>query len=261
MSTLPWWQNSDGIWLPGHGLGARPSTVVPFPRVSRPALFAMRALEVNKRLELPRQYISKYDQGVEGACVGFAWSWAMSILNKRFYAARKLYLEAQQVDEWSDTPPEEGTSIVAAANVLMTQGHWRFARGVTFPLALFEGIQSFENAKDVDDVRHAIASGKPVVFSVPWFSKFDAPVWTDPGAGGARWWVGFDEDWGKLRGWHAICCFGARDDIQAAALVNSWGANYPIVNMPYRSVERWYLNGAQALVPIVRGLPVVQTSR
>ena len=41
-----------------------------------------------------------YDQGHEGACVGFAASRAMSLLNRKRYDARWLYHEAQRVDEW-----------------------------------------------------------------------------------------------------------------------------------------------------------------
>jgi hypothetical protein len=50
-----------------------------------------------------------YDQGTEGACVGFSCSRMMSLLNRARYAGRWLYREAQIVDEWAETPPEEGT--------------------------------------------------------------------------------------------------------------------------------------------------------
>jgi hypothetical protein len=250
---LPWYTNAAQPFTPGHGLGARRSIVQnPFARVaSLPSVFPAPFV-VNSRLDLPRQYLPKYDQGSEGACVGFAWSWAMSILNHRFYAARKLYLEAQLIDEWTDTPPEQGTSVTAGARILRDQGHWRFARGLTFPLALFEGIETFASAITVDEVRAAIAQGKPVVFALPWFANFDAPIWGDFGKGGPRWWIGRNTNLGAIRGWHAICCFGCRDDIQAAVLVNSWGVNYPIVNMPYETVTNLFQIGAEATIPVDR---------
>lgn len=251
MSQLPWWDNADAPFEPGHGLGRRVDPAP--PRLPRMAALLHEPITVNRRLNLPRQYIPRYDQGIEGACVGFAWSWAMSILNRRFYAARKLYVEAQYIDPWTDTPPEAGTSVYSGAQVLLTQGHWRFARGLTFPLAAAEGIQGFRLAMTVDELRHAISEGRPFVLGVNWYSDFDEPKWTDPGKGGSRWWIGLNpERLGRQRGGHAICCFGARDDIDAFVLVNSWGVNYPIVQVPYNTVARLLSEDGEAIIPIDR---------
>lgn len=251
MAKIAWYKNADIEVTPGHGLGRKMDEKNHarnmFPRLMTIGVPAV----VNKRLNLPYQYVPKYDQGSEGACVGFAWSWAMSILNKRFYAARKLYLEAQFIDPWSDTPPEEGTSVVAGATILASQGHWRFARGVTFPIAAIEGIQSFRSARTVDDIRYAINSGVPVVFGIDWWSDFDSPVWGDFSKGGNRWWIGRNPlSLGNIRGGHCICCFGARDDIEAVTLVNSWGSNYPIVNVPYKTIQFLLDRGGEAIVPV-----------
>jgi hypothetical protein len=64
-----------------------------------------------------------YDQGNEGACVGFGISRLASFLNSKLYDARWLYHEAQKVDEW---PGEdyEGTSVRAGLDVLRTRGHY-----------------------------------------------------------------------------------------------------------------------------------------
>lgn len=249
MANLPWYATGDAPLALGHGLGRKPSEKA-FPRLlSAPQAVAVT---VNRRLDLPYQYRERYDQGSEGACVGFAWSWAMSILNRRFYAARKLYLEAQFHDPWPDTPPEEGTSVYAGGYVLQTQGHWRYARGVTWPIALFEGIASMRTARTVDEMRIAIASGVPVVLGINWYTNFDWPQWGDFGAGGHRWWIGRSIDLGMIRGGHAICCFGARDDIEAFSLVNSWGHDYPVVNIPYATVQRLIDEDGEAIVPVDR---------
>lgn len=263
MANEYWFSNGNDsqFWEPGHGLGRRISKEIPFRRMSSsPAAFLTPALKVNKRLDLPREYLPRYDQGQEGACVGFAWSWAMSILNRRFYAARKLYIEAQHRDQYADTPPEEGTDVVAGAQVLMEQGHWRFARGVTFPLAAFEGISNFSQAKTVDEIRLAISLNTPVVLGINWYSDFDMPRWIDIGAGGKRWWIGHpglldvnSPYLGAIRGGHAICCCGARDDIEAVALVNSWGTNYPgVVEMPYKVLQRLLNEDGEAIIPTDR---------
>jgi len=66
-----------------------------------------------------------YDQGREGACVGFGWSRCMTLLNRERYAARWLWDRAKERDEWPQTNPgdDEGTSVRAAAEVLIAAGH------------------------------------------------------------------------------------------------------------------------------------------
>jgi hypothetical protein len=44
-----------------------------------------------------------YDQGHEGACVGFGSSRAMTLMNRRTYDARWLWDQAKMTDEWADT--------------------------------------------------------------------------------------------------------------------------------------------------------------
>lgn len=251
-----WWQNKEGIYVPGHGLGRKErDEPPPFRRLMAPLELkngpATQTFTVNKRLSISYDWLKRYDQGAEGACVGFGWSWCMSILNRRFYAARKLYLEAQYIDPWSDTPPEEGTSTAAGATVLLNQGHWRFARGITFPMAAMEGIKDFRWAHTVDDIRASIYAGVPVVIGINWYSNFDSPQWIDVTKGGYRWWVGRGE-LGRIRGGHCVCIIGARDDIEAVTIVNNWGLNYPIVNMPYETMERMLRENGDAIIPIDR---------
>src|ERR671915_371695 len=65
-----------------------------------------------------------YNQGSEGACVGFGWSRCMSILNKELYGARWLWDRSKEIDEWPETNPgdNDGTSVRAAGNVLAKTG-------------------------------------------------------------------------------------------------------------------------------------------
>jgi hypothetical protein len=62
-----------------------------------------------------------YDQGQEGACVGFAASRMMTLLNRERYNGFQLYYHSQRVDEW---PGENysGTSVRAAMDVLRDHG-------------------------------------------------------------------------------------------------------------------------------------------
>jgi hypothetical protein len=74
-----------------------------------------------------------YDQGNEGACVGFGSSRMMSMLNRKRYDARWLWDWAKKKDEWPDTNPgdDNGTSVHAGADVLRTMGHVPYVRTYT----------------------------------------------------------------------------------------------------------------------------------
>jgi hypothetical protein len=232
-----------------HGLGRREPPdwkhVEKYP-VRRLVAFAETVSVVNKSLDLgPATWRTFYDQGQEGACCGFSASWMMSIRNRRRYAARWLYLEAQNVDEWGDTPPEEGTSIRATCDVLRDKGHRRVRASKEYDVALSDGIEANRWATTVDEVRTAIANDNPVVFGINWYSKFSEPQWD---ASSRRWWIG-KGDLGSIRGGHGICCFAARDRYQAVGLVNTWGLSYPLVWVPYNTIQRLIdENGEAALI-------------
>lgn len=208
---------------------------------------------VEKILNIPRQYRDEYNQGMEGACVGFSQSWMMSILNRKLYDARKLYQEAQLIDEWADTPPGEGTSLRAAFDVLRNVGHWRVYREQQRPVELDEGIEANEWATTVDGIRAAIAADIPVNTGINWYQSFGTPVqWPREGRGSPRYeyYIGTSTYWGGVLGGHAITCVGASDKRQALALCNTWGTSYPfLVWLPYRSAER--LLGEQGEAGIV----------
>ena len=92
-----------------------------------------------------------YDQGNEGACVGFGISRLASQLNRRTYDGFWLYHEAKKVDEW---PGEDydGTSVRAGLDILRKVGHRVLENGVEAPPALSEGIRANRWARSVDDV-------------------------------------------------------------------------------------------------------------
>lgn len=204
---------------------------------------------IERILDVPRTMREVYDQGREGACVGFSQSWMMSILNRIRYSAIWLYREAQLIDEWTDTPPAEGTSLRAGFDILRTRGHRQLRGQVVKPEDLAHGISANRWATTVDEVRAAIAAGIPVNFGINWYRQFSnpqqAPRLDDQGKpikefGIARydWYIGVGQ-WGPVDGGHAITCVGASDIRQAFALCNTWGFSYPfIVWLPYRAFDR-----------------------
>jgi hypothetical protein len=92
-----------------------------------------------------------YDQGSEGACVGFGISRLASQLNRKAYDGFWLYHEAQKVDEW---PGEsyDGTSVRAGLDVLRKVGHRVMLNGKESPPAMSEGIRANRWARSIEDV-------------------------------------------------------------------------------------------------------------
>jgi hypothetical protein len=200
----------------------------PYAAVAPPA-----PARAERTLRLPA-YRARYDQGREGACVGFAASWMMSILNRRFYDAPWLWNQAKAVDEWPDTNPgdEKGTSVRAALDVLRSQGHVRVYDGHSRPPSLAEGIAENRWATSVEEIRTCVAAGTPVVLGCHWYRNFDAPERSE-----GAFWIGRG-DLGTVRAGHAVCVYRVSDRLQAVGIVNNWGPRYPLVLMPYSTLER-----------------------
>ena len=203
----------------------------------------MPPMGTEKSLGLPWWW-KQHDQGAEGACVGFGCSAMMSVTNhyQRLqstgrdityrYASRWLYLEAQGIDEWPETPPEEGTSVRAGAEILRARGHRRVQGGVAGPENPAHGIAAYRWATVVDEVRAAIYSGLAVAIGVNWYSNFDTPVLYDK-----ELWIGRG-GLGGIRGGHCVCILRMSDRREAFRLMNSWGAFYPPVWLPYTVLQR-----------------------
>lgn len=209
-----------------------------FAHVERYRLLTAPTVPVAERtLDLPTEYVSWYNQGVEGACVGFAESWCMSILNRQRYDARWLYHEAQAIDEYADTPPAEGTSLRAGFDILRLKGHRRMWGLIPRPMFLAHGITANRWATTVDEIRTAIAvDGIPVVLGINWYSKFDVPMQLTNLAR-SDWWIG-RTDFGYVRGGHAICAYAVSDRRQGVRLVNSWGPSWPRAWIRYEALSR-----------------------
>lgn len=207
------------------------------------------ALPPSVMLNVPRSMREVYDQGREGACVGFSQSWMMSILNRVRYGAGWLYREAQLIDEWTDTPPAEGTSLRAGFDILRQRGHRQLRGQRLRPEDLEHGIAANRWATTVDEVRAALASGVPVNLGINWYRQFSNPQQstrlddhgqpiTEFGIQRYDYFIGVGQ-WGQVDGGHAITVVGYDDNREAFALCNTWGFAYPfIVWLPYRSFER-----------------------
>lgn len=101
-----------------------------------------------------------YNQGQEGACVGFGSSRMMSLLNRKEYDARWLWNQAKIVDEYPDTNPgdDNGTSVRAAMDVLRTKGHVLYKSKNEKDPVLVEGISANRWATSTTQVLSALKS-------------------------------------------------------------------------------------------------------
>lgn len=141
-----------------------------------------------------------YNQGLEGACVGFGSSRAMSLLNRKRYDARWLYHEAQRVDYWPGgaypgaTEFYEGTTVRAAMDVLRAQGH-KVPEGTP---ALPEGIAANRWAMNIDDVLTALGNEKykqlgAIPFLNSWGKDYPQRVWMP-----CEVWARLLNEWGEF---------------------------------------------------------------
>lgn len=76
-------------------------------------------------------------------------------MNRKTYDAGWLYHEAQLIDEWEDTPPQEGTSVRAGCEILVSKGHRKVFGGKTYPEDIAQGIAKYRWAKSIEDI-HAV---------------------------------------------------------------------------------------------------------
>ena len=179
-------------------------------------------------------------------CVGFGTSMMMSIVNeqqarlnaskpyKHQYDCRWLWNEAKVIDEWPDTNPgdDNGTSVRAACDILRTKGHVKLYGKKVLPVNINEGIIKNRWATTVDEIRTAISMGIPLSIGVNWYSNFDDPIKKK-----TEYWIG-ENDLGNIRGGHCVNLYGASDKRQAFIIKNSWGKSYPLVWIPYNTIQK-----------------------
>ncbi len=156
-----------------------------------------------------------YDQGAEGACVGFGWSRCMSILNQELYVAQWLWDRSKEIDQWADTNPgdDNGTSVRSAGDVLAKSGHVDWS------------------AEYADDDHTEREDYRPAA---------------DNGIRRFRWAQSVDEV-------HAVLGNARADELGAVPFLNSWGRNYPHRTwMPDEVLDRLMQEEGEIAIPTDR---------
>jgi hypothetical protein len=160
-----------------------------------------------------------YDQGSEGACVGFAWSQVMSAMNQKFYFSRWLWDRAKEIDYWDDTNPgdDEGTSVKHAADILRTKGHVRWSYTYDYMNTDGEGGDWVARAKLTPAYSEGIAANR-------WITSMDDLL--------------------------DVLGYTGRDYVD---MWNSWGKDYPnLVRIPVSTMERLWREDGEICVPTDR---------
>lgn len=235
------------------------------------ATVATAPAAVNRVLTLPHWHRT-HNQQSEGSCVGHAAAMERAITNlaqnrlhrlpilTRRYNPIDIWREAKRVDGDPGTDPgndSHGTYVHSAYDVLRDLGAWRVKSmrlGDRGPVPVkpwpkrdpAEGVATNRWARSSDEMRAAIAEGIPVVIGVNWYSNFDRPVRVK-----GEDWIGRG-DLGRVRGGHAVCVYGASDRREAFRVVNSWGDSYPLVWLPYRTMDRLLGEYGEAVVAVDR---------
>lgn len=124
-----------------------------------------------------------YNQGQEGACVGFGSSRAMSLLNRFKYDARWLWQQARLTDEFPDNDDlsdnNQGTTVRAGLEILRNVGEKRAKDEVIYP---GDGIAAYRWATDVNDVLTTLNSPlanrlNAIPFVNSWGTDYPHVVW------------------------------------------------------------------------------------
>jgi hypothetical protein len=185
----------------------------------------------------------------------------------RRYDPLHVWNEAKLIDQWADTNPGDsnGTSVSAGYDIARLQGLVPVksmkldSNGTPFPvnpgiLDSSAGVDVVRWATSADEIRTAIATGLPVTIGVTWYKNFDNPVAKRHKLFG-RW---FDEHWigegdlGSERGGHCVVLYGASDKRQAFKMKNSWGRDYPLVWLPYETMEALLRDWGEAALVVDR---------
>lgn len=152
-----------------------------------------------------------FDQGSEGACVGFALGHELAARPAEVRGltydslVENIYWEAQKSDPWEGgsypdaDPIYGGTSILAGVKQVKKLGY----------------IDEYRWAFNIDDILYGIGHNGPAVFGLNWYSDMYTPDKN-----------GFIKPTGSLVGGHAILGRAVNVTDGYVTLRNSWGRSW-----------------------------------
>ena len=207
--------------------------------------YPIRALLSTKQASKPRSYTwrnsIRLDQGNEGSCVGHAWAHEAAakpvpVPSITHNVALSIYYRAQDLDEYTDTPPEEGSSVLAGAKASQEMGY----------------LGSYRWAFGLDDLILAVGYKGPAILGINWY---DDMMDVDK--------KGYVHVSGGIAGGHAILCNRVNVTDRFFGLSNSWGDQWGThdqwglggtCRVSFHDMERLLAEDGEACIPIQRYL-------
>lgn len=205
--------------------------------------FPARALLSPAQAATPRSFTwrnpIRLNQGVEGSCVGHAWAHEAAakpvpVPGMTHAVALDIYRRAQALDGFPETPPEEGTSIIAGAKAMQER----------------KLLATYRWAFGIADLILAVGWHGPAVLGIPWYEgmmKVDRR--------------GFARVAGGVVGGHAILCNRVNVTDRFFGLSNSWGPSCGTrdawslggtCRVSFADMERLLGEDGEACVPVRR---------
>ena len=207
---------------------------------ARSRAFPIRSLVAAKP---PRSYTWScgvtIDQGMEGSCVGHAWAHELAARPRVIPGvghdfARRVYFDAQRIDEWDGgaypgaAPFYEGTSVLAGAKVVKALG----------------AMDEYRWAFGLSDLILAVGYAGPAVLGINWYEGMFDP---DPS--------GLVRVSGDVAGGHAIVANGVSVKRRLVRLHNSWGPGWGVGGhafIGWDDLERLLHEQGEACIPVGR---------
>jgi hypothetical protein len=174
------------------------------------------------------------DQGNVGACVGFSWAHELAaepepVPDIDNLAGMQIYNRAQLLDQWSDTPPQEGSSVLAGAKTVTEQGH----------------LVEYRWAFGLNDLLDTLSQFGPAVLGINWYSGMMNP---DDN--------GYIHPTGRVVGGHAILARGLDAEQRSVLLHNSWGLEWGIDDgnawISFEDLDQLLREDGEACIPVTR---------
>lgn len=217
-----------------------------------PALRMVDGPEVCERtLPLSSYWRRTYDQGQTPRCVGYSASQERSISERVTFDPDWLYAQCKLRDGY----PGDGTYLSVAYDVLREVGHKLRGRGEPDPR---HGVDRFEWARNISEIRHAIQAGKSVVVGTNFYDRMFTPV----RRGSLYWLPKGNEHLGRNGGGHAYLLHRVSDRYEAFFTPNTWGQSdrdwnpgeegWPVTAVPYSLMERLLSEHGEAVLVVDR---------
>lgn len=230
-----------GVARPENQLTKNMETETIIPKLGRLIQFDEKSREYPIRTLLPearplRSYTWRcneyFDQGQEGACVGFSWAHQLAARPSEVFGlltnnAKQIYKKAQTLDQF---PGEDydGTSVLAGVKAAQSM----------FP----SRIESYKWAFTLNEVLQSLCYVGPVVLGIDWHMGMVTPTKN-----------GMVRADGDVIGGHAILAMGIDPKRRLVRLHNSWGKKWGVEGrclITFDDLERLLKRNGEACIAI-----------